>query len=63
MELPNIINLLKLTAECLPILPGISACIVLAGTDLTSGCMVGLAAFVAAIINGAVVARQKAYGL
>ncbi len=54
VKLPNIINLLKLTAARLPMALGVAGCIVLAGTDLSGGRMVGLAGFIAAIIIGAI---------
>ena len=54
VKLANIVNLLKLTAARLPMALGVAGCIVLAGTDLSGGRMVGLAGFVAAIIIGAI---------
>lgn len=54
VKLANIINLLKLTAARLPMALGVAGCIVLAGTDLSGGRMVGLAGFIAAIIIGAI---------
>ena len=54
VKLPNLINLLKLTAARLPMALGVAGCIVLAGTDLSGGRMVGLAGFIAAIVIGAV---------
>ena len=54
VKLPNIINLLKLTAARLPMALGVAGCIVLAGTDLSGGRMVGLAGFIAAIVIGAI---------
>ena len=50
VRLPNIINLVKLTAARLPMALGVAGCIVLAGTDLSGGRMVGLAGYIAAII-------------
>ncbi len=54
VKLANIINLLKLTAARLPMALGVAGCIVLAGTDLSGGRMVGLAGFIAAIIIAAI---------
>ncbi len=45
----SIINILTLTAARLPIALGIAGCIVLAGTDLSAGRVVGLTAFTSAI--------------
>ena len=52
VKLPNIINLVKLTAARLPMALGVAGCIVLAGTDLSGGRMVGLTGFIAAIVIG-----------
>ncbi len=54
VKLPNIINLLKLTAARLPMALGVAGCIVLAGTDLSGGRMVGLGGFIAALIISSV---------
>jgi methyl-galactoside transport system permease protein len=45
----SIINILTLTAARLPIALGVAGCIVLAGTDLSAGRVVGLTAFTSAI--------------
>ena len=42
----SIINILTLTAARLPIALGVAGCIILAGTDLSAGRIVGLSAFV-----------------
>ncbi len=47
---PNLLNLLKLTAARLPMALGVAGCIVLAGTDLSGGRMVGFAGFISAVI-------------
>ncbi|MDO5022570.1 MAG: beta-methylgalactoside transporter [Eubacteriales bacterium] len=45
----SIINILTLTAARLPIALGVAGCIILAGTDLSAGRIVGLTAFSSAI--------------
>ncbi len=45
----SIINILTLTAARLPIALGVAGCIILAGTDLSAGRIVGLSAFVSSI--------------
>lgn len=50
IKIPNIINLISLTAARLPIALGVAGCIVLSGTDLSGGRMIGLTGFIAAII-------------
>ena len=54
VKIPNLLNLLKLTAARLPMALGVAGCIVLAGTDLSGGRMVGLTGFIAAIVIGAI---------
>ena len=54
VRIPNLINLLKLTTARLPMALGVAGCIVLAGTDLSGGRMVGLAGFIAATVIGAI---------
>lgn len=46
----SLINILSLTAARLPMALGVAGCIVLAGTDLSGGRIVGLTAFVSAIL-------------
>jgi methyl-galactoside transport system permease protein len=48
IELPSIINVLSLTAAKLPIALGIGGCIVLTGTDISAGRVVGLTACISA---------------
>lgn len=50
IKLPNIINLVKLTAARLPMALGVAGCIILAGTDLSGGRVAGFAGFIAAIL-------------
>ena len=45
---PSIINIINLTAAKLPIALGVGGCIILAGTDISAGRQVGLAACIAA---------------
>lgn len=45
---PSIVNIISLTAANLPIACGIAGCIVLAGTDLSAGRVVGLTACISA---------------
>lgn len=47
----SIVNIISLTAAKLPIALGVGGCIVLAGTDISAGRMVGLAAVVAASLT------------
>ena len=54
IKLPNIVNLISLTASRLPMALGVAGCIVLAGTDLSGGRMVGLAGFLVASVIGSV---------
>lgn len=44
VSLPSIVNIISLTASKLPIALGVAGCIVLAGTDISAGRAVGLAA-------------------
>ena len=44
IKLPSIVNILSLTAAKLPIALGIGGCIVLTGTDISAGRVVGLTA-------------------
>ena len=48
VSVPSIINILCLTAAKLPIALGVGGCIILAGTDISAGRQVGLAACIAA---------------
>lgn len=48
LKLPSIINVLSLTAAKLPIALGIGGCIVLTGTDISAGRVVGLTACISA---------------
>lgn len=47
----SLINILNLTASKLPIALGIAGCIVLTGTDISAGRMVGLAAVISASLS------------
>ena len=42
IKLPSIVNIISLTAAKLPIALGIAGCIVLTGTDISAGRVVGL---------------------
>ena len=46
----SLVNIISLTAARLPMALGVAGCIVLAGTDLSGGRIVGLTAFVASIL-------------
>lgn len=46
----SIINILSLTASRLPIALGIAGCIILTGTDLSAGRVIGLTGFISAIM-------------
>jgi len=48
LSTPSIVNILCLTAAKLPIALGVGGCIILAGTDISAGRMVGLSACIAA---------------
>ena len=48
LSLPSIINIINLTMAKLPIALGVGGCIILAGTDISAGRQVGLAAAIAA---------------
>ena len=48
LSLPSIVNIISLSAANLPIALGIAGCIILSGTDLSAGRIVGLTACVAA---------------
>lgn len=48
LSLPSVINIISLSAANLPIAFGIAGCIILTGTDLSAGRIVGLVACVAA---------------
>lgn len=48
LSLPSIVNIISLSAANLPIALGIAGCIILAGTDLSAGRIVGLTACVSA---------------
>ena len=48
LSLPSVVNIISLSAANLPIALGIAGCIILTGTDLSAGRIVGLTACVAA---------------
>ncbi len=48
LSLPSLINIINLTAAKLPIALGVGGCIILAGTDISAGRQVGLAACISA---------------
>ena len=48
VKLPSIVNVISLTAAKLPIALGIGGCIVLTGTDISAGRVVGLTACISA---------------
>ncbi len=48
LKLPSIVNIISLTAAKLPIALGIGGCIVLTGTDISAGRVVGLTACISA---------------
>ena len=48
LSIPSIVNIVCLTAAKLPIALGVGGCIILAGTDISAGRQVGLAACIAA---------------
>ena len=48
LKLPSIVNVVSLTAAKLPIALGIGGCIVLTGTDISAGRVVGLTACISA---------------
>ncbi len=48
VSIPSIVNIICLTAAKLPIALGVGGCIILAGTDISAGRQVGLAACIAA---------------
>lgn len=48
LSLPSIVNIINLTAAKLPIALGVGGCIILAGTDISAGRVVGLSACIAA---------------
>ena len=48
LKLPSIVNVISLTAAKLPIALGIGGCIVLTGTDISAGRVVGLTACISA---------------
>lgn len=50
LSLPSIINVVSLTAAKLPIALGVGGCIVLSGTDISAGRVVGLTACIAAAL-------------
>ena len=51
VSVPSIINIINLTAAKLPIALGVGGCIILAGTDVSAGRQVGLAACIAASLQ------------
>ena len=55
----SLINLLSLTAAYLPVALGIAGCIVLTGTDLSAGRVVGITAVISASLLQAVTAPGK----
>ena len=48
LSLPSIVNIVNLTMAKLPIALGVGGCIILAGTDISAGRQVGLAACISA---------------
>ena len=48
LSIPSIVNTINLTAAKLPIALGVGGCIILAGTDISAGRVVGLSACIAA---------------
>ncbi len=50
LQIASIVNIVQLTASRLPIALGIAGAIILTGTDLSAGRIVGLSGFVAAIL-------------
>ncbi len=52
LSLSSIINVVSLTAAKLPIALGVGGCIVLSGTDISAGRVVGLTACIAAALAG-----------
>ena len=48
LSVPSIVNIISLSAANLPIALGIAGCIILTGTDLSAGRIVGLVAVVSA---------------
>ncbi len=54
LSLPSLVNIVSLSAANLPIALGIAGCIILAGTDLSAGRVVGLCACVSASLLQAV---------
>jgi len=50
LQVASIVNIIQLTASRLPIALGIAGAIILTGTDLSAGRIVGLSAFAAAIL-------------
>ena len=48
LSIPSIVNIINLTAAKLPIALGVGGCIILAGTDISGGRVVGLSACIAA---------------
>ena len=48
LSIPSIVNIINLTAAKLPIALGVGGCIILAGTDISAGRVVGLSACIAA---------------
>ena len=47
LSIPSIVNIINLTAAKLPIALGVGGCIILAGTDISAGRVVGLSACIA----------------
>lgn len=58
LGIPNIVNVIQLTATRLPIALGIAGAIILTGTDLSAGRIVGLGAFVSSILLQKAVASR-----
>ena len=48
LSIPSLVNIISLTAAKLPIALGVGGCIILAGTDISAGRQVGLAACISA---------------
>ena len=58
-KIPSLVNILSLTAVRLPMALGVAGCIILAGTDLSGSRVVGLTAFISAILLQKVGASGK----
>lgn len=61
LSVPSIVNIISLSAANLPIACGIAGCIVLTGTDLSAGRVVGLTACISASLLQAVTYATKMF--